>query len=124
MLLGTLLLGLTIAHQQAWPVNAVGAGLIGFAFAACGDMALSYLQDCYQGILGEALVAVVFVRNGIATGFIFALPPFMRNVGTYNMFIVLSVMAVVMGSLCLPFWVWGKRWRAALAERYAYFCDR
>lgn len=33
---------------MAWQINAVGAGFIGAAIGGCGDIALTYCQDCYQ----------------------------------------------------------------------------
>jgi hypothetical protein len=103
-------------------------------------MALTYVQDSYQfvrlallslahiislliisQILGDALVGVVFVRNGISTGMIFAVPPWMVNMGIYDMFVVCGVLAAVIALTCVPFLIWGRAWRVKLASRYAKY---
>jgi len=33
-----------------WIINAVGAGFIGFGLGGCGDIALTYVQDSYDGV--------------------------------------------------------------------------
>ena len=48
MPLGLFMYGLTIAKGMPWQINAVGAGFIGAAIGGCGDIALTYCQDCYQ----------------------------------------------------------------------------
>lgn len=68
MIVGVLMYGLTIAkvcflkhdvhcqdsssshlvQGEAWIINAIGAGFVGFALGGCGDMALTYVQDSYQ----------------------------------------------------------------------------
>jgi hypothetical protein len=45
---GLFMYGLTISKGMAWPINAVGAGFIGAAIGGCGDISLTYCQDCYQ----------------------------------------------------------------------------
>ncbi|KAF4458110.1 hypothetical protein F53441_118 [Fusarium austroafricanum] len=84
MTVGCLMYGLTIARGMPWIINAIGAGFIGFAIGGCGDMALTYLQDSYQLIVGPALTGVVFIRNVIATALVFAATPWMNGMGVYN----------------------------------------
>lgn len=126
-----------------WIINAIGAGFIGFALGGCGDMALVYVQDSYQyvrqhlsilssqmqlnntsQILGDALVGVVFVRNAISTGLIFAIPPWINAMGVYDMFVVCAVLAAIIALTCVPLIVWGRRWRVLLAVRYQRFAER
>ena len=33
-----------------WIINSIGAGLVGFALGGCGDIALTYVQDSYDGV--------------------------------------------------------------------------
>ncbi|KAL9571897.1 hypothetical protein ACKAV7_003886 [Fusarium commune] len=84
MTVGSLMYGLTISKGMPWIINAIGAGFIGLAIGGCGDMALTYLQDSYQLIVGPALTAVVFIRNAIATALVFAATPWMNGMGVYN----------------------------------------
>lgn len=48
MPIGLFMYGLTISKGMAWQINAVGAGFIGAAIGGCGDISLTYCQDCYQ----------------------------------------------------------------------------
>lgn len=64
--------------------------------------------------MGDALVGVVFIRNGIATAFIFALPAWQKGMGIYNMYIVMALTVV-------PLIVWGRAWRVKLAGRFEHF---
>ncbi|KAK7423024.1 hypothetical protein QQX98_001314 [Neonectria punicea] len=48
MTIGCLMYGLTLSKGMPWIINAVGAGLIGFAIGGTGDMALTYVQDSYE----------------------------------------------------------------------------
>lgn len=75
-------------------------------------------------ILGDALVGVVFVRNAISTGLIFAIPPWIDAMGVYNMFAICAVLAAVIALTCLPLIVWGRKWRILLTGRYQKYAER
>ncbi|KAK7419043.1 hypothetical protein QQX98_003545 [Neonectria punicea] len=121
MTVGCLMYGLTIAQGMPWIINAVGAGFIGFAIGGTGDMALTYVQDSYQLILGSALTAVVFVRNIIATALVFAVTPWMTNMGVYDMFVLLGCIAAAIALTCVPLIIWGRGYRVQLADKYRHF---
>ncbi|KAM6520091.1 hypothetical protein FALCPG4_013643 [Fusarium falciforme] len=124
MVIGCLMYGLTIAKGMPWIINAVGAAFIGFSIGGCGDIALTYVQDSYQLILGPALTAVVFVRNIIATGLVFAVSPWMAGMGVYDMFVLLGCIAAAIALTCVPLMIWGRKFRARLAPKYDYFIDQ
>ncbi|KAJ3549942.1 hypothetical protein NM208_g245 [Fusarium decemcellulare] len=124
MTIGCLMYGLTIAKGMPWIINAVGAAFIGFSIGGCGDMALTYVQDSYQLILGPALTGVVFVRNIIATGLVFAVSPWMEGMGVYDMFVLLGCIAAAIALTCIPLIIWGRKFRAQLAYKYDYFIDQ
>ncbi|KIW43231.1 uncharacterized protein PV06_04354 [Exophiala oligosperma] len=121
MPLGLFLYGLTIAKGMPWAINAVGAGFIGAAIGGCGDMALTYCQDCYQYILGDALTGVVFVRNIISTALVFAITPWMQGMGVYNMFVLLGCLSIAVALTSVPLVIWGRTWRVRLAGKYEHF---
>jgi len=118
MVAGVLLYGLTIAKGMPWIINAIGAGLVGFALGGCGDIALTYVQDSYDGIIGPALIAIVFVRNGMATIMTFVIPAWQAGMGVYNMFALLGALAALVMLTCVPLIIWGRRWRMKLGDRY------
>ena len=39
-----------IFQGMPWIINAAGAGFVGFALGGCGDIALTYVQDSYDGV--------------------------------------------------------------------------
>lgn len=47
---GMLMFGLPMARGMPWIIPAVGAAVFGFAFAALGDIALTYAMDCYKEV--------------------------------------------------------------------------
>ena len=128
-----------LPQGMAWQINAVGAAFIGVAIGGCGDISLTYCQDCYQyvspspfcatslfqpsnfsglQILGDALTSVVFVRNIISTGLVFAITPWIAGMGVYNMFVLLGCLSIAVALTCVPLIIWGRKWRAQLTGRY------
>jgi hypothetical protein len=120
---------------------AVGLGFFGFAFASVCDISLTYLTDCYRDvraragllahiakllitlfpleqIVGDALVAVAFFRNAVATAIVFALDPWIDAIGLANMFVSASCISVGVLLLILPMLYWGKKARFSSARRY------
>jgi len=41
------ILSLTALQDEAWIINFVGAGFVGFGIGGMGDIVLTYLQDSY-----------------------------------------------------------------------------
>ncbi|KAL4894705.1 major facilitator superfamily domain-containing protein [Aspergillus ambiguus] len=101
-----------------WIVVAVGAAVFGFAFTLLADVSLSYLMDCYQDMVGDAFVAVTFIRNGLSMIFVFCLSPWIAATGLENMFIAVACIALAINSITIPMIIWGKKARRATAARY------
>ncbi|PSN69809.1 major facilitator superfamily transporter [Corynespora cassiicola Philippines] len=118
---GILLYGLSLAKGYPWMVLAVGYAMYGFGWTLVGDQSLTYLVDCYQDIIGDALVAVAFVRNGIATIIVFAVTPWIYGLGLYNFFISVGVIALVCLLTTIPMIWFGKHCRGWTRERYGRF---
>lgn len=83
----------------------------------------SFLTNWIQ-ILGDALVAVTFVRNAIAMVIVFVLPPWMNGMGTYNMFVIMGVLSLTFGLTFIPMMLYGKRVRIACSSRYARYAQK
>lgn len=56
---GLLMFGIGLAAGVPWIVLAVGYAIWGFGFVVSSDIALAYCTDCYQDIIGDALVGVM-----------------------------------------------------------------
>ncbi|KAL4971926.1 major facilitator superfamily domain-containing protein [Aspergillus desertorum] len=115
---GLLDFGIGLTRGWPWWSLALGSGVFGFAMFSIGACALTYLADCYQEIIGDALVGVAFVRNGLATIFVFALTPWIEAAGLLNMFIAVACIATAMTLMIIPMIVFGKRLRAWTEARY------
>jgi len=57
--IGILVFGIGLAHGTHWIVLAVGYGIWGVGFILAGTISLAYVTDCYQDIIGDALVGVM-----------------------------------------------------------------
>ncbi|KAF4546744.1 Major facilitator superfamily [Lasiodiplodia theobromae] len=121
---GILLYGLTIAKGMPWISNAMGAAFVGFGVGGVGDITLTYAQDSYTDIVGDAFVAIAFIRNLLAMALVFALPPWLQGMGPYDMFTLLGCLTLTLSLTAAATIIWGKQWRAASKERYKWFAAR
>lgn len=56
---GILMFGIGLANGSPWIVLAIAYGIWGFGFVLATDVSLAYCTDCYQDIVGDALVGVM-----------------------------------------------------------------
>lgn len=81
MVAGVLMYGLTISEVsiqwldnvefilmscfqgKPWIINAIGAGFVGFALGGCGDIALTYVQDSYDGVSRSSDISIQAQAN-------------------------------------------------------------
>ncbi|KAJ5806860.1 hypothetical protein N7474_010452 [Penicillium riverlandense] len=113
-----LMFGLGLAYGIHWALLAVGFGFFGFTLASIGSISLSYLMDCYQDIIGDALVGVIFMRNIISVIVLFVLTPWVDGMGIQNLHILCAVVAFVVYLIPVPLLIWGKKARIASAPMY------
>ncbi|ORY02841.1 major facilitator superfamily domain-containing protein [Clohesyomyces aquaticus] len=115
---GILVFGLGLARGAHWPILALGFGIFGFGFVIATDISLTYTTDCYQEVIGDALVGVVFVRNVFSVIVLFALTPWINRMGVQNVHILTATIVLAVLLLPAPLLVWGKKIRIATAKRY------
>ena len=121
---GLFLYGYSIAAGLPWIIPCVGIAFFGFSLTALGDTSLTYLSDCYREMLGDALVAVAFVRNLFATVIVFALAPWITNLGLHDMFTSVGCLAMALNLTTVPMILWGKTFRIKCAKRYQRMSER
>ncbi|OJI99560.1 hypothetical protein ASPVEDRAFT_50977 [Aspergillus versicolor CBS 583.65] len=121
---GILMFGLGLAKSLPWIVLAVGYAIFGVGFSMAGDIALTYLTDCYPDILSDALVGVILVRNGISVLIMFVFTPWVNNLGIQNTFICIALISLIMTLLPIILLVMGKAARARTAADYRKFAVR
>ncbi|KAJ9485256.1 hypothetical protein VN97_g8090 [Penicillium thymicola] len=115
---GILMFGLGLAYGAHWALLAVGFGFFGFSLAAISGISLSYLMDCYQEIIGDALVGVIFMRNIFSVIVLFVLTPWVNKMGLRDLHIICAVISFVILSIPVPLLLWGKKARIATAPSY------
>ncbi|KAH7067221.1 major facilitator superfamily domain-containing protein [Paraphoma chrysanthemicola] len=113
-----LMFGIGLARGVQWAVLAVALGLFGFNLVIVSDVALSYVMDSYHEIIGDALVGIVFVRNVVSVLALFALTPWIDDMGVQDVHILTAAVCFAVLLLPVPLLVWGKRARIATAKRY------
>lgn len=111
-------------NSWSWPQIAVAWGLANFGSAPLQSLALTYMLDAYNDIIGDALTALTVVRNVFATIFVFAIPAWTDAVGTANIFNTIGAIATVILSFAGVFLWKGKLFRVKTARVYKYYADR
>ncbi|KAF2221917.1 major facilitator superfamily domain-containing protein [Elsinoe ampelina] len=109
---------------KPWPQVAVAYGMANFGAAPIMSLALTYLLDAYNEIVGDALTAVTIVRNTFSTIFVFAMPAWIARTGIPNVFNAIGAIGLLILSFSAVF-IWkGKHFRWRFADVYSYYAKR
>ncbi|CDO94624.1 unnamed protein product [Kluyveromyces dobzhanskii CBS 2104] len=108
---GLLMFGIGTGRNLPWQVIYVGLGFIGFGWGCSGDIAMSYLMDCYPEMVLEGMVCTAIINNTISCVFTFVCSYWLDASGTENTYIALAVINFAVTSLALPMYIYGKRVR-------------
>lgn len=68
-------------------------------------------------------MALVFFRNGLATGIIFAIPAWENANGVRNMFVAIVCLTAAVDCSYLGMYFGGKRLRRACTKRYLAYVE-
>ncbi|KAK5110059.1 hypothetical protein LTR62_006303 [Meristemomyces frigidus] len=116
--------GYGLADGASWAQVAVAYGVCNFGSAPLQAIALTYMLDAYNDIIGDALTGLTFLRNLFSTIFVFAMPAWAAAVGIPNVFNTIGAI----GSVILCFagvFIWkGKQLRVRTAGTYRYYAVR
>lgn len=115
---GLLLYGIAVARGLHWVVACVGMACIAFSLMTAIGVLLSYALDCYRDIAEEGITSVLLIRAIFATGFTFAIQPWIARSGVQNAFIAMAMLAFAMLLSSTIFLKWGKTFRRMTAARY------
>lgn len=116
--------GYALNDGSSWSQVAVAFGLCNFGSAPLQSLALTYMLDAYNDIIGDALTALTFVRNLFSTIFVFAMPAWIAGVGMANVFNTIGAIGVCILSFAALF-IWkGKLFRIKTAKAYRYYAAR
>ncbi|KAJ6048180.1 hypothetical protein N7499_005426 [Penicillium canescens] len=82
------------------------------------DIALTYLTNCYPEILGDFLVGVDFIRNGLSVLIMSVYTPWISSFGIQNTFICAAIISLAMIIMPIGLLICGKRARERIAPEY------
>ncbi|KAK4497677.1 hypothetical protein PRZ48_010330 [Zasmidium cellare] len=116
--------GYSLNNGWSWVHVALAYGLCNFGSAPLQSVALTYMLDAYNEIIGDSLTALTFVRNTFSTIFVFAMPAWIDGVGMANVFNTIGAIGVVILGFS-GFFIWkGKQTRVKTARVYKYYAER
>ncbi|CAN8097521.1 unnamed protein product [Discula destructiva] len=121
---GAFWFGYALQGGESWVAVAWAWGICSFGSAPISSIALTYMTDAYNEIIGDALVALTFSRNTLSTVFVFAMTPWIDAVGISNVFNTIGAIGLVVLLFAFAFLWKGKAWRVHNARRYRYFAAR
>lgn len=101
----------------------VGLGFIGFGWGCAGDIALSYLADCYPDMILEGMVGVAVINNSIALIFTFCTGIWMDTQTLAQVFIAIGVLSFVFFMTTAPMHHFGKMARRKTKGIYTKFVE-
>ncbi|KAH8199479.1 hypothetical protein TruAng_006355 [Truncatella angustata] len=128
---GLIMFGITADKGWHWIYPSIGAGFFGFGMGASGDICFTMILDTYpelitspiEKLVSEAFVLITFIRNSISIPGPFCITPWLAAMSVSNMFITAGLISLGVSLFCIPFLVWGKKWRVGLAPFYRGLCD-
>ncbi|KAL4872527.1 hypothetical protein BDV12DRAFT_193245 [Aspergillus spectabilis] len=88
------------------------------------DVALTYLSDSYPEILADALIAVVFIRNGFAAIICFSFTDWLKEMGIRHTFLLIRLIALVSAVVPIALLRIGKMARIWTADKYKFYARR
>ncbi|KAJ5900285.1 major facilitator superfamily domain-containing protein [Penicillium subrubescens] len=115
---GYFMFGFSVSQGTPWYIPAVGLGIFGFGSVALSNVVVVYLMDSYRDVIGDATIAVMFVRNGFGTLTAMCLSPWIARMGLYNTITLSGCLCIAVSLLTVPMIIWGRRCREWTAARY------
>ncbi|KJX92661.1 major facilitator superfamily transporter like protein [Zymoseptoria brevis] len=116
--------GYALNNGSSWEQVAVAYGVCTFGMGPLQSVALTYMLDAYNEIVGDALTALTFVRNTFSTIFVFAMPAWIAAVGIANVFNMIGAFgAVILLFSVVLIWK-GKQLRVRTTKVYRYYASR
>ncbi|KAJ5649954.1 uncharacterized protein N7484_003677, partial [Penicillium longicatenatum] len=118
---GLFMFGIGLNNGSHWLLPAFGLGICGFGVVPASSAALTYLTDAYTDIIADSIVGVTFIRNLISTLFVFALSPWVDQVGLTWFYVTFGLISTVILLGNFIFIYFGKKFRVMTAGRYREF---
>ncbi|KAB8416411.1 hypothetical protein FH972_024930 [Carpinus fangiana] len=113
-----LLWGVGSAHGVHWFGLLVAMAMLAFNNTCGASLGVNYLVDCYREMSGDALTAVIIVRNTMSFAIGYGITPWVANMGRQNAFITAAFIGMAISLLFLVMIKWGKRIRTRSKDQY------
>ncbi|EFY96881.2 major facilitator superfamily transporter [Metarhizium robertsii ARSEF 23] len=101
-----------------WIYPIIGTTLSSFGFGGVADIVFTLIIDSYPDIVSQTFVVITFFRNAIGVIGAFAVEPWRQAMTVSGMFVLIAGVIILVHLVAVPMAIWGKRARAANAERY------
>ncbi|KAJ4353958.1 uncharacterized protein N0V89_005690 [Didymosphaeria variabile] len=115
---GTIIFG--VIAQNPSPKGWVGLefafGMVAFGLMQAPSVGFNYIIESYPSIAGDCFVAVTCSRAVVAFAWTFFVGTWTQEVGYAEPFGIFGMLLGIFGSLTVPYWIWGKRFRIATAD--------
>lgn len=121
---GLLLWGEGAAAPVAWPGLLFAMAFLGAQNAAGAALSVTYLVDTYRALAGDALTAVIVVRNVMSFAVSYGITPWVQDMGLRKAFGLAAAVGFVASLAWVPIVLFGKSLRARSGERYWRLVER
>lgn len=115
---GLLLWGLGSASHIHWIGLMFALGFLAFQNACGASISVTYLIDSYREVAGDALTALIIVRNLMSFAVSYGINPWIEGMGTRRAFGLAAGIGFAASLAWVPMILFGKQLRRVSRERY------
>jgi hypothetical protein len=119
MVPGSLLLwGVGAAHGVHWFGLVFAMACLAYTSSLGVTLSINYMIDSYHDISGDAIVAVILIRNTMSFAVNYGITPWLNNLGYQNCFLSAAFVGLAASSVFLVIIKFGKRLRIKSNSKY------
>jgi hypothetical protein len=119
MVPGSLILwGVGAAHQVHFSGLLVAMACLAYTSTLGVTLSVNYMIDSYHDISGDAIVAVILIRNTMSFAVNYGITPWLRNFGYQHCFLSAAFVGLAASSVFLVMIIFGKRLRLKSSYKY------
>jgi MFS family permease len=119
MVPGSLLLwGVGAAHAIHWFGLIVAMACLAYTSSLGVTISVNYMIDSYHDISGDAIVAVILIRNTMSFAVNYGITPWITNLGYQNCFLSAALIGLAASSVFLIMIKFGKTLRVRSRSKY------
>jgi hypothetical protein len=119
MVPGSLILwGVGAAHQIHWFGLVFAMGCLAYTSSVGVTISVNYMIDSYHDISGDAIVAIILIRNTMSFAVNYGITPWLTNLGYQNCFLSAAFVGLAASSVFLVMIKFGKALRVRSGLTY------